>query len=151
MTNKEIDKKEFGRYLRELRGDRSTRQVEIATGVSNSYISLIERGMRDIPSPDILKKLSHAYGVSYDELMQKAGYVSDALNLTDIIVKALSVNNKDLDEELANKIFEEIIKNYSENNLSVDDKVLISKVAHELGKKTPEADILRKMLKSITE
>ena len=73
-----MDKYAFGKYLKQLRGSKSTEQIKILTGVSKSYLSLLERGLRDIPSPDVLKKLSQAYKVDYMELMDKAGYLDSA-------------------------------------------------------------------------
>ena len=90
-----MDKYAFGKYLNQLRGKRSTRQVEILTGVSKSYLSLLERGLRDIPSPDVLKKLSHAYKVDYMELMDKAGY----LGSTDIRAKLVMLRGSRSFEE----------------------------------------------------
>lgn len=159
MKKENVDKIEFGAYMKNLRGSKSTRQVEIATGVSKSYISLIERGLRDIPTPEILEKLSKAYNASYDDLMEKAGYVNSksatTIDISDIIIKELSKKPNLNTEMIANQILEDITKNYSDelnnSHLSFEDKALISKVAKELGKKTPEADVLRKMLKGITE
>lgn len=70
---------EFGKYIRRLRNRRglTTRQLELYSGVSNSYISLLENGKRGIPSPNILKQLHRHLGVSYEEIMEKAGYISD--------------------------------------------------------------------------
>lgn len=76
-----MDKFEFGKYLRKIRKARALtiHQVQLYAGVSNSYISLLERGERDIPSPEILKKLAPLYKVNYDELMKAAGYM-DSIN-----------------------------------------------------------------------
>ncbi len=70
--------KEFGDYFKNLRLDRklSIRSLEKLSGVSNAYLSQIENGKRGIPSPEILKKLHEPLGVSYDELMEKAGHIS---------------------------------------------------------------------------
>ncbi len=67
----------FGKYLNKLRTSRglTTKQLEIKSGVSNSYISQLENNKR-VPKPAILKKLSNALNVSYDELMMKAGYLT---------------------------------------------------------------------------
>lgn len=70
-----MNKEELGEYLKALRGERSTRQVENATNVSKSYISLIEKGSRH-PSPEVLKKLSFCYGVTYEHLLEVAGYLT---------------------------------------------------------------------------
>ncbi|MBP2635003.1 MAG: helix-turn-helix protein [Firmicutes bacterium] len=68
---------EFGKYLKELRTERelTTRQLELQSGVSNSYISQLENGKRGMPTPNILKKLAPALKVSYEKLMLKAGYL----------------------------------------------------------------------------
>jgi transcriptional regulator with XRE-family HTH domain len=36
----------------------------------------METGKRGIPTPDVLKKIHEPLGVEYDELMQRAGYIS---------------------------------------------------------------------------
>lgn len=102
-----MNKFEFGSYLKKIREDRnlSTRQVETYTKVSNSYLSLIENGKRDIPSPDILRKLSPLYKVPYEELMFNAGYLEPNAKLKDfngnIIVDRININNPDIERLIA--------------------------------------------------
>ena len=74
-----MDTKGFGSYLRGLRKGRgrSLQQVEREAGVSNAYLSLIERGLRKPPHPDILKRLAKAYEVPVNDLLIAAGYVED--------------------------------------------------------------------------
>jgi transcriptional regulator with XRE-family HTH domain len=69
----------FGDYLRNLRVEKrlSLREVEQQSGVSNSYLGLIERGQRPIPSADILKKLAPVYDVPFRDLLMAAGYLKD--------------------------------------------------------------------------
>lgn len=69
--------KDFGKYLKNLRlMQRLTlREVENKTGVSNAYISQIERGIRRAPSPQILKKIAPLYKVTVKELLEAAGYL----------------------------------------------------------------------------
>lgn len=52
------------------------RQVEDATEkqVSNAYLSQIENGKVRRPSPNILYVLAELYGVSFEGLMERAGY-----------------------------------------------------------------------------
>ncbi len=52
----------------------SLRQAERESGVSNSYISQIERGQVE-PSPEVLRRLGETYGVPFDVLMEAAGYL----------------------------------------------------------------------------
>ena len=70
----------FGKYLKSLRLKQGLklREVEKETGVSNSYISLLETSTRkNPPHPDILKKLAQVYKVSIRELMEMAGYLGE--------------------------------------------------------------------------
>ena len=55
----------------------SLRQVEEATerAVSNAYLSQLERGKIRKPSPNLLHSLAAVYGVPYEALMEKAGYL----------------------------------------------------------------------------
>jgi HTH-type transcriptional regulator, competence development regulator len=66
-------------YLTALRGASglTLRQVEEATDrlVSNAYLSQIENGKIQQPSPNILHALADVYGVKYEELMERAGYL----------------------------------------------------------------------------
>jgi len=66
----------IGLYLRELRlkNNLTTKQVEVKTGISNSYISLIERNKRK-PSAEILNKLAKAYQVKTEDLLRLIGYL----------------------------------------------------------------------------
>lgn len=70
---------EFGSYLKSLRKKKGLTLTELGDliGYSNPYLSQIENGKKGIPSPDILKKLAEPLGVSYAELMRKAGYFDD--------------------------------------------------------------------------
>ena len=65
------------RSLRELKGW-TLRTVEEASGgdVSNAYLSQLENGRISKPSPNILHSLAAVYGVPYETLMAKAGYLS---------------------------------------------------------------------------
>ena len=55
----------------------SLRNVEDATGgeVSNAYLSQLESGKVQKPSPHILYALSTALAVPYEDLMERAGYI----------------------------------------------------------------------------
>jgi len=66
----------IGLYLKELRlkNNLTTKQVEVKTGISNSYISLIERNKRK-PSAEILSKLAKAYQVKTEDLLRLMGYL----------------------------------------------------------------------------
>jgi transcriptional regulator with XRE-family HTH domain len=69
----------FGAYMRRLRKERqlTLKQVETQAKVSNAYISQIERGLRNPPHPDILKRLAKTYDVEVRELLIAAGYLEE--------------------------------------------------------------------------
>lgn len=70
----------LGQYLASIRSDRklTLRQVEEATSneVSNAYLSQIETGKIQQPSPNVLHALANIYGIDYGQLMEMAGYVT---------------------------------------------------------------------------
>jgi transcriptional regulator with XRE-family HTH domain len=70
---------ELGALLSDLRKAKgfSLREVEEATGkaVSNPYLSQLENGKIQRPSPHVLHSLSGVYAVPYEALMEKAGYL----------------------------------------------------------------------------
>ncbi|MBZ5658758.1 MAG: helix-turn-helix domain-containing protein, partial [Acidobacteriia bacterium] len=69
----------FGNYMRRLRKTRglTLKQVETQAKVSNAYISQIERGLRNPPHPEILKRLAKTYNVEHRELLVAAGYLEE--------------------------------------------------------------------------
>lgn len=70
----------LGAYLKSLRNGRglSLRDVEEATDkeISNAYLSQLETGKISKPSPNILHALAELYGVSYQKIMERAGYIA---------------------------------------------------------------------------
>ena len=70
---------QLGDLLADLRIARgfTLRQVEEATGnaVSNPYLSQLEKGRVQKPSPNVLHSLAAVYGLPYEVLMEKAGYL----------------------------------------------------------------------------
>ena len=81
MTDKEHSGRlTLGQYLATARNDRglSLREVEKATSkvVSNAYLSQIENDQIKKPSPNILHALATLYAVSYEDLMERAGFVT---------------------------------------------------------------------------
>ena len=68
---------ELGPLLRQLRAGRSLREVRRLTGISNSYLSQIERGDR-IPGPTLLRRLASLYNVDVHVLIERAGFLDNA-------------------------------------------------------------------------
>lgn len=68
--------KKFGSFLKSLREKKqfTLREVEKRTDISNAYLSQLESGKIKQPSPVHLYKLSEVYNVTYESLMDLAGY-----------------------------------------------------------------------------
>lgn len=73
--SKHGDVGEFIRLQRE-RANLSLRRLADKAGISNPYLSQIERGIRK-PSAEILKSLSRALEISANSLYSKAGLIDD--------------------------------------------------------------------------
>lgn len=69
---------DVGEFIREQRerADLSLRRLAERAGISNPYLSQIERGMRR-PSAEILKRLSRALEISAESLYTKAGLIDE--------------------------------------------------------------------------
>lgn len=67
----------LGEYLREQRlgAEMSLRQLAEQAGVSNPYLSQIERGLRR-PSAEVLQQIAKALRISAEQLYLQAGIVS---------------------------------------------------------------------------
>ena len=74
--NEETDLRDesIGQMIKRLRGETSLRAVQRLSGISNAYLSQIEKGIRH-PGPRVLKRLATLYGVGVQDLFRKAGYL----------------------------------------------------------------------------
>jgi len=68
----------LGQYLKQSRkkSNSTLREVERATDISNAYLCQLEYDKIKTPSPKILHKLSTFYNISYEYLLELAGYPS---------------------------------------------------------------------------
>lgn len=75
-----MDNKTFGAFIRDLREKRGLGVNQLAqyVGISGAEISRIERGERKKISPTLLRELAPRLGVTYEFLMRKIGYLSEA-------------------------------------------------------------------------
>lgn len=69
----------LGDYIREQRdqAQMSVRQLAAAAGVSNPYLSQVERGLRR-PSAEILSRLAGALRISAESLYVQAGILNES-------------------------------------------------------------------------
>jgi transcriptional regulator with XRE-family HTH domain len=74
-----------GRYIREQRRQASLSLRKLATqaGVSNPYLSQVERGLRQ-PSARILKDIAKALRISAETLYVRAGILDEEAEATDL-------------------------------------------------------------------
>lgn len=84
----EIDKRwhDLGEFIREQRGvaQMSLRKLSELAGVSNPYLSQIERGMRR-PSAEILQQIARALEISSETLYVRAGILDEPDESPDLV------------------------------------------------------------------
>jgi transcriptional regulator with XRE-family HTH domain len=68
----------FSEYIKKVRKSKkfSLRKLSSLSGISNAYLSQLETGKRGLPSPEIIKNLAASLDVSYELLLEKAGYLN---------------------------------------------------------------------------
>ncbi|MEV0316876.1 helix-turn-helix domain-containing protein [Streptomyces sp. NPDC050658] len=115
----------LGEYLREQRRNAqlSLRQLADAAGVSNPYLSQIERGLRK-PSADVLQQVAKALRISAETLYVRAGILDekerDELETRAVILADPSINERQ--KQVLLQIYESFRKeNGFEVSAYVDD------------------------------
>ncbi|WP_327163401.1 helix-turn-helix domain-containing protein [Streptomyces zaomyceticus] len=89
----------LGEYLREQRrtAQLSLRQLADAAGVSNPYLSQIERGLRK-PSAEVLQQVAKALRISAETLYVRAGILDekaqDELETRAVVLADPSINER---------------------------------------------------------
>jgi transcriptional regulator with XRE-family HTH domain len=80
--------RDLGAYIRDQRrsGHLSLRKLSEMAGVSNPYLSQIERGLRK-PSAEILQQIANALQISAETLYVQAGILEDRERTTDLITE----------------------------------------------------------------
>ncbi|MFE1176993.1 helix-turn-helix domain-containing protein [Streptomyces sp. NPDC058773] len=89
----------LGEFLREQRrtAQLSLRQLADAAGVSNPYLSQIERGLRK-PSAEILQQLAKALRISAETLYVQAGILDERQGLDGVEVQTAILTDPALNE-----------------------------------------------------
>jgi len=84
----DIDRRwhDLGEFIREQRnvGQLSLRKLSEMAGVSNPYLSQIERGLRR-PSAEILQQIARALEISSESLYVRAGILDEPAGDVDVI------------------------------------------------------------------
>lgn len=89
--SKHTDLGEFIRQQRE-RANLSLRRLADSAGISNPYLSQIERGIRR-PSAEILKRLSRALEISANTLYARAGLIDEEIQ-SPTVVEAVDADER---------------------------------------------------------
>ncbi|MFC9650786.1 MULTISPECIES: helix-turn-helix domain-containing protein [unclassified Streptomyces] len=114
----------LGEYLREQRRNAqlSLRQLADAAGVSNPYLSQIERGLRK-PSADILQQLAKALRISAETLYVQAGMLDERereeLETRAVILADPSINERQ--KQVLLQIYESFRKENALDSESPED------------------------------
>ncbi|MDQ1018262.1 transcriptional regulator with XRE-family HTH domain [Streptomyces afghaniensis] len=89
----------LGDYLREQRRNAqlSLRQLADAAGVSNPYLSQIERGLRK-PSAEVLQQVAKALRISAETLYVRAGILDDERDRDEVETRAVILADPTLNE-----------------------------------------------------
>ncbi|MFG2604147.1 helix-turn-helix domain-containing protein [Streptomyces sp. NPDC048514] len=89
----------LGDYLREQRRNAqlSLRQLADAAGVSNPYLSQIERGLRK-PSAEVLQQVAKALRISAETLYVRAGILDAERDRDDVETRAVILADPSLNE-----------------------------------------------------
>src|SRR5690625_87348 len=93
------------------------RQLELYSGVANSYLSQLENGKRGIPSPTILEKVYKGHKVPKKASLINAGYADESHidSERDKIIQRISTDFPDADlmfNDLAGMSAEELQEVY---------------------------------------
>lgn len=119
----------LGEYLREQRrtAQLSLRQLADAAGVSNPYLSQIERGLRK-PSAEVLQQVAKALRISAETLYVRAGILDekerDELETRAVLLADPSINERQ--KQVLLQIYESFRKeNGFETTADTDADVLV--------------------------
>jgi len=128
-------KKEFGRYLRDLRdaAGKSLREVQKECQISPGYLSLIESGERNPPNAEFLKKLARYYNASPTEVLKRAGRLEEP-------------DEEDLELDRLRRAYDYVIsdKRFSSgNSLSIDPTPETMRFVVEMYERLTNLNLLR--------
>ncbi|MEU8030524.1 helix-turn-helix transcriptional regulator [Streptomyces sp. NPDC049099] len=112
----------LGEYLREQRRNAqlSLRQLADAAGVSNPYLSQIERGLRK-PSAEVLQQVAKALRISAETLYVRAGILDAERGRDEVETRAVILADPSLNErqkQVLLQIYESFRK---ENGFGIDE------------------------------
>ncbi|MER5492270.1 helix-turn-helix transcriptional regulator [Streptomyces sp. NPDC002490] len=128
----------LGEYLREQRrGARlSLRQLAEAAGVSNPYLSQIERGLRK-PSAEVLQQVAKALRISAETLYVRAG-ILDERERSELETRAVLLGDPSLTEQ-QKQVLLQIYESFRKEN-GTDGPPVASAAPTTAGGATPRSE-----------
>ena len=117
----------IGEYIKEQReqAGKSMRQLAQAAGVSNPYLSQIERGLRK-PSADILQQIAKGLRISAEALYVQAGILED--RPADTGVRSALLADAELSER-QKQVLIEIYESFRKENAAAAAQALVTEDA----------------------
>ncbi|WP_282090542.1 helix-turn-helix domain-containing protein [Streptomyces tendae] len=112
----------LGEYLREQRRNAqlSLRQLADAAGVSNPYLSQIERGLRK-PSAEVLQQVAKALRISAETLYVRAGILDAERDRDDVETRAVILADPSLNERQKQVLLQVYESFRKENGFGADE------------------------------
>ncbi|MGQ0631255.1 MAG: helix-turn-helix domain-containing protein [Sporichthyaceae bacterium] len=109
----------LGEYLKEQRKSSklSIRQLAAAAGVSNPYLSQIERGLRK-PSAEILQQIAKALRISAEQLYMQAGILAERDDSSREFLAAVSADPHLTDRQ--KNVLQDIYESFRKENDSAE-------------------------------
>ncbi|MGY6020603.1 helix-turn-helix domain-containing protein [Streptomyces spinosirectus] len=126
----------LGEYLREQRrsAQLSLRQLADAAGVSNPYLSQIERGLRK-PSAEVLQQVAKALRISAETLYVRAGILDAERDRDEVETRAVILADPTLNErqkQVLLQIYESFRKENGFGSGAVDEETDLAPVDGEV-------------------
>ena len=128
----------IGEYIREQREQAriSMRQLAQQAGVSNPYLSQIERGLRK-PSADILQQIAKGLRISAEALYVQAGILDD--RRSDSGVRAALLADSDLSER-QKQVLTEIYESFRRENAAAAEAARAAQAEQDADHAEPAAE-----------
>ncbi len=120
----ESKKPDLGEFIREQRrmAEMSLRKLSEVAGISNPYLSQIERGLRK-PSADILQQIARGLSISAETLYVQAGILDETSERSDLVAAIRSAPElNDVQKRALLEVYKSFVgETSSEMNDEADD------------------------------
>jgi transcriptional regulator with XRE-family HTH domain len=147
-----LDVRNLGDYIREQRTSAqiSLRQLAKLAGVSNPYLSQIERGLRK-PSAEILQQLAKALRISAEALYVQAGILDERYGDSDVqtaIVTDATITERQ--KQVLLEIYDSFRRENEDRPAGVDPDAATPAVHADAANGEPTADADRRAVTAAT-